>query len=493
MDLLNWRSITFFLYFIYALCVIVVTVKIVLDNRHPQVAIAWLLAIYFIPYVGVIVYIFAGVNWKSKKIVKNRPEEFFGVQLKSILERQRHYLQQHRSDKDNDVMKVITLLLNSSNSIITLNNSVRAYFGGNRLFPRMLADLAAARSSIHMEFFIWKSDALGNKILEILVERARAGIEIRLIFDGVGSFARISREYKRRLQRAGIEFRTFLDPKNPLFGRLINYRNHRKIVVIDGEIGYTGGMNIGDEYITGGKRFACWRDTHMRLRGESVRLLQGVFLIEWHNSGAGLLRDRKYFPGVPSDGSQQPEFAGRRLPVQVICSGPDSTWDSLKLLFFTLISNANEEVLIQSPYFIPDESIQSAMETAALGGVRVRFMMTGVPDKRIAYWAAQTYFQRMLKAGVEILLYQAGFFHPKMIVVDGRMATVGTANLDIRSLQLHYELNLVVYDRDSARQLRQQFDRDAGQCRKIAAADIAEQSTAVRLRNSISRMFAPLL
>ena len=318
-------------------------------------------------------------------------------------------------------------------------------------------------------------------------------MEIRLIFDGVGSFFRVSRTYKRRLHQAGIEYRTFLDPKNFLFGRLINYRNHRKITVIDGRIGYTGGMNIGEEYISGGARFSGWRDTHLRLEGGVVRLLQEVFLLEWHNSGAGLLRDARFFPALSAERSGEHKPGEPRLPVQVVCSGPDSAWDSLKLLFFTLISNANEEVLIQSPYFIPDESIQSAMETAALSGVRVRFMMTGVPDKRIAFWAAHTYFERMLKAGVEILLYESGFFHPKMIAVDRRIATVGTANLDIRSFQLNYELNVVIYDRDTARRLQRQFDKDAGRCRRIGFNDISGQRALIRLRNSVSRMFAPLL
>ncbi|MFW5711517.1 MAG: cardiolipin synthase [Spirochaetota bacterium] len=476
-----------FLLFFYFAFVIVLTVQIVLDNKPPEVAVAWILAIYFLPYFGAGLYLLSGVNWKKKKIMKQLPERTFKTYLGPILEQQKTFLQNTETDYelDNDMVKTISLALQSGNSILTLNNSVRFYYEGGPFFDELIADLENAQDTINMEFFIYRSDELGRRIKDILERKAREGVKVRLLFDGVGCFNKLSWKFKRELKQSPIDARYFLDPMNILSSRLLNYRNHRKIVVIDGQIGYTGGMNIGLEYMNGGRNFRRWRDTHLRLEGESVQLLQGVFLSDWYNSGGDVIQDARFFP--------LPATRGSFLPMQIVVSGPDSDWNSIKKLFLHLISNANNRISIQSPYFIPDQPLMNALETAALSGVEVNLMMTGCPDKRIPFWVAHTYFEDLLKAGVHIYLYEQGFLHAKVLIVDTMISTVGSCNMDIRSFHLDYEVNAFFYDTKITADLIAQFNADVAECRQVAFEDIRELSIFRRLRNSIFRMIAPVL
>ncbi len=472
--------------FVYILYVIILTAKILLDNKHPEVTIAWIVTIVFLPYIGIIIYFLGGVDWKKKKIMKQLPEELFKTNLSTVIEQQQGFMSDIESHIDNDVAKSINLLLKASHSIITVNNDVKFYHSGKEHFEDLITDLENAVHSIHMEYFIWRSDALGERIKDILIRKAKEGVAVRIIFDGVGCFGRIRRNYRQELRENGVDYRYFLDPLNVLWGRMLNYRNHRKIVVIDGMIGYTGGMNIGCEYITGGRRFPLWRDTHLRLQYEGVQILQAIFLTDWYNSSGKMLFEQAYFPQIPAGGD-------RFLPLQIAVSGPDSDWNSIKALFFTLIANADREICIQSPYFIPDASILSALESAALGGVDVKLMMTGVPDKRIAFWVADTYFPSLLEAGVKIYQYKEGFFHAKTLVVDGSTATVGTCNMDIRSFHLDYEVNVIFYDSGKAGEIRNHFLEDLNHCVEITRESNNRKSLPVRLRNSIFRIIAPLL
>lgn len=472
---------------LYALFVIVLTIQILLDNKAPEVAIAWILAIYFLPYAGAVLYLLGGINWKKRKIMKLLPEKSFENLLGPILQQQREFLKDDWHRIDNDMAKSISLSLSAGNSIITLNNRLETFHRGEPLFEKLIEDLEAAVDSIHMEVYIYRSDALGHRIRDILIRKALQGVKVRLLFDGVGCFYKMSRRFKRELKESPVEARYFLDPMNVLSGRLLNYRNHRKVTVIDGKIGYTGGMNIGVEYMTGGDRFDTWRDSHIRLEGESVQLLQAVFLTDWFNSGGGMEQDPRFFP--EKGGSR----AGRQLPTQIVCSGPDSDWNSLRMLYANLIHNANERIYIQSPYFVPEATVMNALLTAALSGVEVHVMMTGVPDKRIPFWVAHTYFDDLLRAGVKIYLYQAGFFHAKTLVADDMIATVGSCNLDVRSFHLDYELNAVFYDREVASGLIKTFETDLTDCIRIDEEYIRRIRLPRLLRNSFFRIIAPLL
>jgi cardiolipin synthase len=478
--LLLMLPLLFYVYLVF------LALKIILDNRYPTETIGWLLALILIPPVGVFIYFLGGQNWRKGKIVRFRPEEIFVEEAGGIIDQQKTFLENLPADFDNDVLKAILLNINSSGAFITSRNNCEFIFEGREFMDRLMEDLKKARRFIHMEFFIWRSDALGQAIGNILLEKAAQGVEVRIIFDGVGCFGAMSRTYKKKLKKGGVNFRYFLDPMFLFTGRFLNYRNHRKIVVIDRETAYTGGFNIGREYIDGGRRFAYWRDSGIRITGESVQFWQGIFLSDWENSGPSEGNYQKYLtpPGPP---------AGDFLPMQVVCSGPDSRFKSLELFLFNMITNANREVLIQSPYFIPSESLCLAMQTAAMGGVKVRIMMTGHPDKRMPFYAAQTYFEELLAAGAELYLYQRGFLHAKMYIADRTMASLGTCNLDIRSFSLHYEVNSVFYDEKTIDLLRRTFEADLAFCRKITPGDLRRRHLFVRLRNSVCRIVSPVL
>ncbi|MDC7225407.1 MAG: cardiolipin synthase [Spirochaetales bacterium] len=479
-------SFGYYLNIVFYIVVFAITIRILLDNRSPTWSLAMLLALYFLPVIGIPLYFLGGVNWKKRKIVKHIPERIFKSNLGDLIQRQQDFLSNVPSEYENDSVKNVRMLLNSSGAILTMDNIMQVYEEGEDLFRDLLEKLEEAERSIHMEYFIWRSDELGEQIREVLTRKAAEGVEVRLLFDGVGCFRMMSRRYKLRLRRAGIQIRYFLDPLSPFSGWLLNYCNHRKIVVVDGQTAFMGGMNIGSEYIDGGKRFDTWRDIHMRFKGESVGLLQAVFLADWENSG-GKVEDESVYINT------EPDTEGD-LAMQIVTSGPDSDWHSLKDLFFNLISNANEEVLIASPYFIIDEAIEEAMVTAALAGVTVRIIMAGPPpDKWVPFWVAQTYYERLIEAGVEFYQYRKGFFHSKYIVADGKVATAGTCNMDLRSLQLHYEINAVIYDAVEAEKFRSIFEENLTDCRKVSLEELENLGFLKKLRNSIFRIIAPLL
>ena len=479
------------LYILNIFITIIAILEIIISNKQSEASIAWILVILIVPVIGIGLYVLIGVEWRKwsrYKLVSQLPEEFFQKHLGKELSDQKYMIRESEISKDEtmqDVIKNMNLLLTSNQVPLTLDNKVKVYFGGKEHFDDMLNELKTAKTSIHMEYFIWKSDHLGQRIKDILVERASAGVQIKLIFDGLGSFGRISFKYRRELRDAGIEFSYFLD-LNRLIARLkINYSNHKKIVVIDGKTAYTGGMNIGEEYISGGSHYNEWRDTHVRLTGSSVSILQTIFLTDWFNCKNEMLIEEDFFP------AQLEDISG--IPIQIAVSGPDSKWGSIELLYFNMITNANHEILIQSPYFIPDDAILKAMESAALSGVDVTLMMTGIPDKRIVWWSAFTYFQPLLEAGVKILHYETGFLHSKVIVMDNIVSTVGTCNMDIRSFKLNYEVNAVFYDETLATELKKQFSHDKSRCREITLKEIQSLSLLKQLRNSFCRIFSPLM
>ena len=478
-------SIPGILYGIYILFAIILVLRILLDNNSPEVSLAWLLAIIFLPYIGAGLYLLGGINWKKHKIVKQRPEITFQKELGSILEKQKVFMGELSSQIDNDIAKSMVLALHSSNSIITLNNSSEIFHSGDTFFKSFINNLEKASDSIHIEYYIFRDDIIGNRIAEILKKKAREGLSVRVLFDGVGCFNKMSKKFKKNLSKAGISTKYFLDPANVFSGRLLNYCNHRKIAVIDGKIAYTGGMNIGDEYIDGGNKFNSWRDTHLKLHGESVHMLQSVFLSDWYNSGGENMKDQGHFPEV--------EETESNLPMQIVVSGPDSDWHSLEKLYFNMIMNSNKIVYIQTPYFIPSTSLQNALETTALSGVEVNLMMTGNPDKRIPFWVAQTYFDSLIDAGVNIYQYKKGFLHSKVLIVDEAISTVGSCNMDIRSFHLDYEINAVYYNKSVTGNLIEQFNEDLKYCIKINKEDRVKLNVLKRLRNSVFRIFSPLL
>lgn len=474
-------------YLVYMVIAIGLSIQLLLDNKTPQSTFAWILALFLIPYGGAIIYIMGGLNWRRRRLVRLRPEDLFAETMQRIIDEQRTQIEDQYSNLGSDISKILTLTLRSGNAIVAQVKRLEFFFEGRILFERLMEDLRGAEHSIHIEYFIFRYDEVGKEIVSILKQKVAEGVEVRFLVDGAGSRPTFSGKGRRMVKNSRIEFRNFLDPANIVTAWLINYSTHRKIVVIDEKIAYTGGMNVGTEYITGGKRFDSWRDTHMRFEGgSSIALLQSIFIADWVNSGGQVQDPARYL----RDTYQEIEGT---IPVQMLCSGPDSRWYSIHQLYFTMIANADRRVIIQSPYFVPDESIAQAMESAALTGVEVNLMITGCPDKRIPFWVAHTFFEPLLKAGVHIYLYEAGFFHAKTIVIDDVLSTTGSCNMDQRSFFLDYELNAVIYSEQAAKVLIQQFERDLEKCREMTLEDYGRIRRLSKFRNSVFRTIAPLL
>lgn len=477
------------LFISYSLYIAALVIVLLLDNRSSQSTIAWILVFIFLPIIGLFIYMLIGRNWRrlsrKRKIARQENSQRIVDNLSNLIKREPAEIKLLEEKQEYSYKKnLLHLLRNNSNSVLTASNNVEVLQTGELKFKKLIEDIKKAKKFIHLEYFIIHDDILGEKIKKELIKKSKEGVEVRVLYDALGSFY-LPHKYKRELRQAGVKIYAYFNFLLPLRFHTLNYRNHRKIAIIDGNIGYIGGMNIAQEYIDGGDRFKSWRDTHLRVRGDVVNLLQGIFAISWYNTTREKLFGSKYFPmGRQFDA---------KVPVQVTTSGPDSEWESIKQLYFTLISSAEKKVYIQSPYFIPDPSVEVALKVAALSGIDVRVMTTGVPDKYLPYWAAFTYYEDLLRAGVKIYHYMPGFLHSKTVVVDEEVCSVGTANMVVRSFEFDYEVNTLIYDTGIASQLDNDFMEDLKNCKEIKIEDLRNLNVFAKLRNSLARLFAPLL
>ncbi|HEX6012561.1 MAG TPA: cardiolipin synthase, partial [Geminicoccaceae bacterium] len=419
-----------------------------------------------------------------------------GALLRPLLERQDAEI--GRLEGQSPVRRrLMRLVRRNSHSALTTRNRVAIQQDASAHYPSLVEDLRAARRSIHLQYFSWADDPFTRELKAILVERVAAGVEVRLLYDPVGSFFKLARGYKRELAVGGVR----LAPFSPLHRlHTISYRNHRKIAVVDGRVGYTGGMNIGQEHLDGGRAFDRWRDTQVRIEGEGAAALQAVFLIDWYNATGEDLFAADRFPSLREDARSVAAAADAGLgdgqvPVQILTSGPDSEWRAIRQLYFAMILSAQHRVRLQSPFFILDATIAEALTSAALSGVDVGVMVTdrGEGLNQAPYWAARTYMAEVAAAGARVHVYEQGYLHAKTICVDGEVCSVGSANLDIRSFSINYELNAVIYDARLARALEAAFERDLEGCRAFDPAEYRSRGAAVRFRDSVARLFSPLL
>lgn len=381
--------------------------------------------------------------------------------------------------------KLLRLVRQNSASVLTTFNTAEIQQNASMFYPSLIRDLTEARHFIHLQYFIWRADRFGEELKTILTEKARSGVEVRILYDPLGSHADLTRAYVRDMAAAGIR----MVPTSPLYRfHTINYRNHRKITVVDGTVGYVGGMNIGQEHLDGPKGYGCWRDTQLRIVGEAVAVLQAVFLVDWYNAVREDLFFSEYFPATATRPSQE------QVPIQLLTSGPDSKWEAIRQLYALMIVTAKHHVFLQSPYFILDATIAEALRTAALSGTDVRVMVSG-PGRLdvIAGWAANTFLAEVADAGVRVFLYEAGYLHAKTISIDSEICSIGSANMDIRSFSINYELNAVLYSEAHARQLEQDFERDLAHCTEFDVTAYRERSGALRFRDSAARLVSPLL
>jgi cardiolipin synthase len=460
---------------------VVVAVLLIMDDREPARTLTWLFVLLLLPIVGLVLFLFFGRDWKiisARRSTRDHLMESILAKMDPIYERNAAAAGRFdRAYRGTAAAGVATTIANENGARVLPATALEIFATGAEKFARLKEDLAAARRFVHLEYFIWERDELTAEITRILLDRLAAGVEVRIMYDFIGSIAHKKDELKR-LAAAGAVVSADVTSAMKL-----NYRNHRKMAVIDGEIGYTGGMNMGQEYIDGGERFETWRDTHMRYTGQAVAELQKLFALRWlEDEHADLLRG-EYLPSADGVGD------GGVL-TQTVAHTVEDPWEASRRAHMTAISGAQCRVRIQSPYFVPDQAMFETLINAAQRGVDVELMMTGKVDKRLPFWAAQTYFRPLLQAGGRIFLYEAGFFHAKTIVVDSLFGAVGTMNMDVRSLRLHKELMVWLYDESKALEMERTFDADLEHCREVTLVDVEGVPARTRFRNSFARLFS---
>lgn len=472
-------------YILYTLIVAAIIFLVITDDKSPIKSLAWVMVLVFIPVAGIVLYLVFGQNYRKKKIFSRKGLEDFR-QLEKMRFQQLEYLESPHITKDKAAYKkqhIMKLLLNNSKSILSANNRVDILNSGQEKFDALIQDLKAARHHIHLEYYIFDDDEIGRKIAGILMEKAKEGVKVRLIMDHVGSW-HFKRSYLKRLRENGVEAELFMKVRFPLLTSKINYRNHRKIVVVDGKIGYVGGINIADRYIHGTEALGSWRDIHLRLRGDAIHSLQTVFLTDWYFITRQLPGEDVYFPKTKQNGDGI---------VQIVSSGPDSNWAGIMHTYFSAIATARKHIYITTPYLLPNSSILTALKTAALAGVDVRIIIPRKSDAFIVHYASLSYIRELLIAGIKVYFYKEGFIHSKMTVVDGILSSVGTANMDYRSFSLNFEVNALIYNKDTATDLTAIFKEDLNNSQKILLEQWEQRSRWEILRSSIARLFSPLL
>lgn len=459
---------------------------IFLERKDPAATWAWLMVLTLLPFFGFLLYLLFGQNLKKQKIFNTKTNDDKILYKRSLnqMKELEYCKEQFKCKYDIKYYDFIQMNLTSSHSLYTENNHVDIFTDGKDKFTRLIEDIKNSKDHVHLLYYIIKNDALGNQIMEVLTEKAAEGVEVRLLADSLGG-RRMSKEVIRTFKKAGGQFATFFPARIPIISLRINYRNHRKIAIIDGKCGYVGGFNIGDEYLGLDERFGYWRDNHLRIKGNAVQSMQMRFFSDWNYSSPNKIDYKyRYYPtmSIKSD-----------TGIQIVSSGPDSEEMHIKNGYLKMITSAKKNIYIQTPYFVPDQSFMECLKIAALSGVDVNIMIPNKPDHIFVYWASYSYIGELLKSGVKAYTYEGGFLHAKTLIIDEEIASVGTANMDIRSFQLNFEINAFVYDETVASSLTYFFKEDLKNSLEITKERYESRSKIIKIKESISRLLSPVL
>jgi cardiolipin synthase A/B len=463
---------------IYEIVVVLMIIHVLMDNRQPAKTMAWALVIYFVPFVGMIFYLFFGVNTRRERLVSQRSMN--QLTKRSMLE----FVEQQGLRVAQRHKPMVDLFINQNLAMPFKDNSFDIYNDGYAFFPDLLAAIGKAKSHIHFDFYIFDDDALGMLIADSLIDRAHEGVEVRVIYDDVGCW-NVSHKFFERMREEGIEVCAFLPVRFPSFTSKVNYRNHRKIIVIDGKVGFVGGMNIALRYVKG-KDGKPWRDTMVKVEGSAVYGLQRAFLVDWYFVDRTLISDRKYYP-------QPLVSAPNNRIAQTVTSSPISSNPEIMQGYVRLILAARRYIYIESPYFLPNEPVLFALKTAALGGLDIRIIVPWKTDAGLAEWGGRSYLREMVEAGVSVYLYTGGFLHSKMLICDDSLVSCGSTNFDFRSFENNFESNTFIYDEDTALRFKAIFLDDQTQTVEFKNVERRmKPKFPMRLWESISRMLSPL-
>lgn len=472
---------------IFILNIFLAIALIFLERRDPTATWAWLLVLFFVPFFGFFIYLLFGRKLGKKHLFRWEGKNRIGIE--TLIDYQIEAIEKgtfdFRLDDTAHYQDMIYLHLCNNHAVLTQDNDVQVFNDGVAKFDALLHDLENAKDHIHFQYYILRLDALGNRILDVLIKKAKQGVKVRVLFDDIGSRG-LRIRHLRELIDSGGEVAAFFPAILPLINPRLNYRNHRKIVIIDGRIGYIGGFNVGDEYLGHDKKFGYWRDTHLRIEGSALHPLQTRFLLDWNQASDrdDIVYAERYFPAIPRKGS---------VGLQIVSSGPDAEWEQIKDGYLKMIFLAKEYIYIQTPYFIPDISFLDAIRIACLSGVDVRIMIPNKPDHMFVYWATYSNVGKLLKAGAKVYIYENGFIHSKQIVVDDELSTVGTANIDVRSFKLNFEINAFIYDREKSHELAELFEQDMQLSTELTYEMYLNRTRWIKIKESVSRLLSPLL
>lgn len=461
---------------IYFGAIIGTIIVVILDNRNPVKTIAWVLVLMFVPFLGLIFYFFFGRSQRRERIIGRK--SYDRLLKKPMAE----YLAQESTEIPEEYTRLIKLLQQTNQAFPFEGNRVQIYTEGYTKLQALIRELQKATHHIHMEYYIFEDDPVGRLIRDVLIEKARQGVEVRVIYDDVGCW-HVHKSFYEEMLNAGIEVRSFLKVRFPLFTSKVNYRNHRKIVVIDGCVGFVGGMNLAERYING-LGWGIWRDTHILLEGKAVHGLQTAFLLDWYFVDRTLITASKYFPKINSCGTTL---------AQIVTSEPIGPWKEIMQGLVVAIATARKYFYMQTPYFLPTEQVLGAMQTAALSGVDVRLMIPERADNRLTHLASFSYLADAMRAGVKVYLYKEGFLHSKLMVSDDLFSTVGSTNIDFRSFEHNFEVNAFMYDVTTALEMREIFLQDQRLSTQIFLKNWEKRPWRQKAAESVVRLLAPLL
>lgn len=454
-------------------------VAVLMDNKQPEKTMAWILVLCFMPIVGIIFYLFFGQNTRKEKVISERSMDL--LMKRSMLE----FAEQenlHIPRRNRPLMKLFT---NQNWALPFKDNEVSIFTDGYGFVSTLLYNIGQAQDHIHLDTYIIEDDPLGNLVADVLIDKARQGVEVRLLYDDVGCW-RVKDRFFNRMKAAGIQVYAFMPVRFPAFTGKVNYRNHRKLCVIDGKVGFIGGMNIALRYVKGTAR-QTWRDTHLCIRGGAVYAIQRAFLVDWYFVSRTLVTDRRYYPPVD-------KTIDNNCLTQIVTSSPVSPWPDIMQGYVRILLQAHRYVYMESPYFLPTEPVLFAMRTAALAGVDVRLIVPRHGDAKLVEWASRSYLMEVIEAGVKVYLYEPGFNHSKILVSDDNLSSCGSTNIDFRSFENNFEANAFFFNEGMALRLKKVFLTDQAQSTLVDDVSyFIKRPFLQRLLESLVRLLSPLL
>lgn len=463
---------------LYVLTVLAVIVVVLSENRNPVKSIAWVLVLILLPVLGLVIYLIFGRSLRGMRLISRSD-------LRE-LRRMNDYSENVKVNHDlSDTSRQLISLVNKlTEPHLFEGNDIETFTEGLDKFEAMKRDIEQARQYIHVQYFIIEDDEVGNELIDLLIRKAHEGVQVRVLYDYVGSFYMPSRVLKK-MRAAGVEVHPFLEVSLTNVAFRINWRNHRKIVVIDGSIGYVGGMNIANRYVTGDSKWQPWRDTHLRISGEAVAAMEYSFAIDWNFTTRKLLT-------LPTMHYSEP-LASADYLVQMVGSGPTNRWNNISLVFFKAITLAKRCIYIQTPYFLPSDSLLKALQSAALSGVDVRLMIPKKTDSVMLRLATDSYIKECLLSGMKIYFYDDGMMHAKVVIVDDEFVTTGSTNFDFRSFEHNFEFNALIYSKSFNAKMKDIFEADLQKSSRVSLGKWKQRPITQKALESVIRLMSPIL